>query len=66
MDGQIAGSTGLRLAVIDGNHADMNFWRRMGSVETGERRDREPPYLGDKIVFEKLLHESRANDLQTG
>jgi GNAT superfamily N-acetyltransferase len=37
------GITCLRLAVIDGNHAGMNFWRRMGFVETGERRGREPP-----------------------
>ncbi len=56
----------LRLAVIDGNHAGMQFWRRMGFVANGERRDREPPYLGDKIVFEKPLLESRAHDLQTG
>ncbi len=60
------GISRLRLAVIDGNEAGMRFWQRMGFAPTGERRDREPPYLGDKIVLEKSLHDSRAHDLKTG
>lgn len=50
-----AGVTTLRIAVIDNNSAAFAFWRRMGFIETGERRPIEAPFLGAKVVLEKNI-----------
>ncbi len=45
----------IRIAVVDCNTRALSFWRRNGFVETGERRSKEFPYTGDRVVLEKRL-----------
>ena len=45
----------IRIAVVDCNTRALSFWHRNGFVETGERRSKEFPYTGDRVVLEKLL-----------
>ncbi len=51
----------VRLGVIETNMLAFPFWRKMGFVETGERKPKTPPYIADIIVMEKNLGEK--NDL---
>jgi ribosomal protein S18 acetylase RimI-like enzyme len=45
----------VRLGVIETNTQAFPFWRKMGFVETGERKPKTPPYIADIIVMEKFL-----------
>jgi ribosomal protein S18 acetylase RimI-like enzyme len=45
----------VRLGVIETNAEAFPFWRKMGFVETGERKPKTPPYIADIIVMEKFL-----------
>jgi GNAT superfamily N-acetyltransferase len=57
----------LRLAVIDGNSAALEFWQGKGFVASGEPAPRLNPYLGKPVVLEKFLHagsERGSHDLQ--
>ena len=45
----------VRLGVIETNTQAFSFWRKMGFSETGERKEKTPPYIADIIVMEKFL-----------
>ncbi len=45
----------VRLGVIETNLAAFPFWRKMGFIETGERKPTTLPYIADIIVMEKFL-----------
>jgi ribosomal protein S18 acetylase RimI-like enzyme len=45
----------VRIGVIETNTDAFGFWRKMGFVETGERKPKYLPYIADIIVMEKTL-----------
>ena len=46
----------LRVAVVCTNKAALNFWRKVGFVETGEIKPKYGPYIDDIVILEKPLH----------
>ncbi len=49
----------VRIGVIETNEEAFGFWRKMGFVETGERKPKTSPYIADIIVMEKNLGEKK-------
>lgn len=49
------GMARLRIGVIATHATALAFWRRMGFIDTGERKAQTPPYVADILVFEKDL-----------